>query len=363
MMARWKLFLLCLFAIGLPSQAMAIMIETDEMRLGINGYLNVVYEYMGKMAAVTEDGTGIETLSDSSTFENDTHLIFNAVKDRLRTNLNIEFHNGYFSEGKTVGGVDENITRGEFLLLEVFGEYSGGPYLQVRAGQFLSPFGIYNHIRYVTPLFASVELPMMYHPPENYRGEDLVPDPANLMVSGGRAGDAMNVRYAIYLGNGGNLTAHGTDKNKDKGVGGRVHLETAHLKFGGSYYNVADDPVEGRESLIGLDLEATLGDFNIQGEYAIDRAENEADRFGYYVRMTIDAGRYAPFAAYDYLKDQGDILFDRGMHRYSAGLGYTVNNHITLKGEYHYHLFGNDSGLAGAPEDIQMFMAAAIFIF
>lgn len=358
----------------LASEAHAVMVETDDMRLGINGYINTIHTYMSKMPMVmTTDGMEeIGTAaSDTSTVENDDNLIFNAVKERLRINMNLAFHNGFSSEGGGgTGGMalpDDEATRGAFRLLEAFGEYAFRQQLQVRAGQFLSPFGIYNQIRFVTPLFAPVVLPMMYQPPEGFRGRALVPGDANLMFSGTLARSEAALQYFLYAGNG-DRTAVGADRNKNKGFGGRIRLSAAGQKIGASVYSANDDVKSdpdplGRRTLYGLDTDLTHGPVNLQAEYARDKAERREAVFSYYGQLTYTAAAWTPFVRYEFFKDKGDLLFGRGQSRFSAGTGYAFNNNVILKGEYHYHRFRNDEGFMGAPDEIHMFRTAAIFIF
>jgi hypothetical protein len=343
-------------------KAWAVTIDTDEMRLGINGYMNTHYTYIGRMAAVQDDGTGgtaIGQAADVSTFENNSHLLINAVTDAFRANLNIEFHNDFAGEGTGAGSG----TRGGLDILELFGQYTFGSLFEVRSGYFLAPFGIYNQIRFFTPLFAPVVLPMMYAPEEVHVVESLVPPNGNLMVMGGSSGDAMNLRYSLYMGNG-QLGQTRRDRNKNKGVGVRLRGEGSALKIGGSYYTAVDDPLaEGRETLFGMDVDFSIGRFNVQSEYVKDDATRHADRLSYYTRLTYDAGSISPFIAYDYLEDKEDLLLNHGIQRYSTGAGYAVNNNITLKAEYHYHLVKSDVGMMGAPDHNHVFRTAAIFIF
>lgn len=336
--------------------ASAVTFEAEGIRLGINGYVNGLYTYMSTMPTAMGD-----TMPDMSTFETNNHLLLNAVKDRLRVNLNLEFDNGGFVRGTDMGGE----TTGDLGLLEGFGEYAFSESLQVRVGNFLSPFGIYNQIRYITPLFATVVLPMMYVPPENYEGSPLIPENANGMFFGSYTSDTARIDYYLYGGNG-DINSEGKDANKDKGLGGRIKLILPYnLKIGGSYYTVEDDSnTVGRENLYGADLAITVADLNLQAEYAMDNAEKVEDRFAYYARLSYSIDQFAPFVGYDYFKDKGDMLFERGLHRYSLGTSYTVNNYITLKAEYHYHKIDDTGGLMmGLPDDVQMFRGAAIFVF
>lgn len=337
--------------------ASAVTFEAEDIRLGINGYVNGLYTYMSKMPTAMGD-----TMPDTSTFETDNHLLFNAAKDRLRVNLNLEYDNGGFVRGGDMGS--EEIT-GDLGILEGFGEYAFSKPIQVRVGNFLSPFGIYNQVRYITPLFATVVLPMMYDPPENYEGAPLIPENANGMFFGSYTSGTVRINYYLYGGNG-EINSEGKDVNKDKGFGGRIKLILPYnLKIGGSYYTVEDDSnTEGRENLYGADLAITIADINLQAEYAIDNVEKVKDRFAYYARLTYSIDKFIPFIGYDYFKDESDMLFERGLRRCSLGTGYNVNNYITLKAEYHYHKIDDTGGLMmGLPDDVQMFRGAAIFIF
>ena len=223
------LFFIIILINLLPHQVSAVTLEGEDMRLGINGYVNGIYNYMSKMA-MAEDGT-VGTQPDTSTFENNTHLLFNAVKDRLRISLNIEMDNSASVKGGGMDDINSEIT-GKLGILETFGEYTFTESFRVRIGAFLTPFGIYNQIRYITPLFASIVLPMMYVPPPNYMErvdaegghmKPLIPENGNVMFFGRYSGDKSVIDYYFYGGNG-TMKSDGRDVNKDKGLGGRIKI-------------------------------------------------------------------------------------------------------------------------------------------
>src|SRR3972149_182875 len=103
----------------------ASTIDSGEIRLGINGDINGHYTYMGEMAM-----SETEPVPDSSTFGTAAHLLFNAVKNKLRVNLNLEFDNGAFARG--LESDDEVI--GALGIMETFGEYTVSEPFQVRIG-------------------------------------------------------------------------------------------------------------------------------------------------------------------------------------------------------------------------------------
>lgn len=362
---RHVLFLAAVFILGVSSQAPAAVIETEDLRLGINGYLNAKFTYMSEMA---RDNGGIEKTAESSAFENDTNLLFNVVKDPIRANLNLQFINAFCSSGNTnpaLNRCDGEEKLGEFSLLEVFGEFAVNRQLKLRAGHFLSPFGIFNQVRFVTPLFAPVVLPMMYQPPANFASHELVPQDANVMLSGSLDVLGSKAEYFLYGGNG-ERSDSGGDKNRDKGAGGRLMISLFdHAKLGGSYYSARDEAAtEGRHQFYGLDLDVAFRGLNLQAEYVLDDRQKRGNRLSYYARLTHTLGRLNPFIGYDFLKCDQHSLFGRGQRRYSAGAGYRINYNLFLKAEYHYHRFTSTEGFAAdAPVDTHMLRGAVIFVF
>src|SRR3989304_4965390 len=166
------------------------------------------------------------------------------------------------------------------------------------------------------------------------------------MFFGKYSAAAAIVNYYFYGGNG-ELAPEGVDKNKDKGFGRRIKIKLPYgLRIGGSYYSNRDNPgTDGREKLLGADMEVTISDLTIEAELALDDAEKAKDRFAYYAKLIYSASKFAPFVGYDYFKDKGDPLFGRGLNRYSICSSYTANNYVTLKAEYHYHLVDDTQGL------------------
>ena len=355
------LFFTLLLIVPFP-KAHAVTIETDTFRLGINGYLNTRYTYMSKMAM----GSPIADNNGVSTFENDTNLIFNAIKDRLRANINLEFINAVAIHGQT--GMDDEKTEGKLNLIEAFGQFGFSDSFQIRAGQFLSPFGIYNEMRFITSLYAPVTLPMMYQPPNNFGGHALVPADANLMVFGSTQSTPTHLEYFLYIGNG-ERNAVGGDGNKDKGFGSRIRGSFSEkLKIGGSFYSTKDnpppgDPDEGRHLLYGVDLEFNFKAFQFQGEFVLNDRQRVGDQLSYYGRLTYSVQHFSPFIGLDYLEDKSSSIFRGGQDRFSLGTGYRFSNHLILKAEYHLHLFRDPEGFMGASANVHMFRTAAIFIF
>ncbi|MCF6310077.1 MAG: OprO/OprP family phosphate-selective porin [Sulfurimonas sp.] len=342
--------------LGATPVAHAVVFDTQDIKFGINGYLDLEYTYMTKMPMVM--GNMIKATGDSSTFEQKhMNLLFDAEKGKLRMHLNFQSQNAYTTED---GG------KGEFALEESYGEYTVNDGFKVRAGKFLMPFGIYNDIHYITSLFATVVLPQMYEPPAMYSGTRLLPSSSNVMVSGTYFGDETELSYSLYAGNGAR-NSNGGDTNKDKQIGTRLKLTLFdNLKIGTSYCTVNDNlNGEGRNNIYGADLEVDLFDetLNFQSEYVLSKYDNKSSRYSYYARLTYDLDKFNPFIAYDYFMDKEDLLYKKGMNRLGVGTGYAISDNFIIKGEYHYHFFSQKDGLPDGTEKFHMLRFSTIFIF
>ncbi len=354
------LLLLLVSLLGLTPSVDAVTLDVSGMKFGINGFMDLEYTYSGKMAMVMTDSNGVETImsmDESSSFDqHHMNLLLGVEKGKFRAHLNIQSLYAYTTED---GG------KGDFAIEEAYGEYTVNDLLKIRAGHFLMPFGIYNDIHYITPLFATVVLPYIYEPPMMYAGGPLIHESANLLLSGTYVGDEMELSYGLHVGNG-ERDESGLDKNKDKQLGGRVRLSLFdNFKVGVSYCTVEDDPdTEGRNNIYGVDIDATfLDSLNLQSEYVRDDYEKRESRYSYYVRLTYNLDRLSPFITYDYFEDKEDLLYKKGMNRWGVGVGYTLNENITLKGEYHYHVFSESDGLPDDTDKSHMVHTSLIFVF
>ena len=342
-----------LFLWSIASTADAVNFDLKGVNFGINGYMDIQYKYVTKQTK--SDGT---LAKDKSTFQQkQMNLIFDMEKDRFRTHLNFESHNAYTSDD---GG------KGEWELENVFGQYTFSDRLIVKGGEILTPFGLYNETRYITSLYASVLLPLLYAPPGTYSEESLVPDKANVVISGSIFGDTTEVNYNFYISNG-ERNDEGEDENKDKGYGTRIRLTFDDTyKLGISYYTSKNhETTEGRQQLWGIDIEIPMIDERLllEGEFVRDEYKKRADRTSYYVRLTYRVDNYSPFVVYDYLEDPDDLAMKNKLSRYGVGMSYDVSTNLILKGEYHYSAFAGDTGLLSDTDTAHMVKMAAIFVF
>jgi len=358
-------FCLCLLAAAsflAPTPAGAVSLDVHGTRLSVNGYLDVQYTYMDRMPM--KMGAMVMPMDSVSTLDQDhLNLIFQASRDRVTTNVNLQSRRGYAGSIQSDGTVSGH---GQWEVLEAYGEYQFSDRVALRGGQFLTPFGIYNHMRFAIALFAPVVLPTFYEPPPNYAASgglsSLVPDAANLMAHGTFDNGTTAVDYAAYLGSG-RRNATGTDANDDKGVGGKVEVHYAGQTVGVSAYRADDGDAFGRRAHTAASLDLNARDLNLQGEVLkVSTSTDAADVLSYYVRLSYLMGSTTPFVGYDYLKDKANLVYGGGMKRWSVGVGQEVGGSVFLKAEYHHHVY-DGANIPNAVQDVDMVRLAAIMVF
>lgn len=351
----------------LPGRAPAVTLDLPDTRLSISGYLDLGYMYMGQLPA----GPAPMAVGGVSTLGQDhLNLIFRVDRDNLKANVNLAFEDNFKLDLDPMAAPPTEQT-GTFEVLEAWGEWQRGDGLQVRAGRFLPPFGLYNQIRFATALYAPVVLPTLYQPPMGYSmggGLDhLVPDEGNLMVHGSLYPGGLWVQYAAYLGAGAR-NPNGVDANKAKAYGAQVMAEGSGVRAGVSWY-LSDEVTTGRTEHWAGSLDVTRGPLNLQGEVSmVDTTQPTAvgvpnDVLSWYARVTLQAGKAQPFIGYDYLEDDGAYVYTDGMDRWSAGVGYDVSNSMFLKAEYHYHQFDSAAAKAVDLDTAHMVRVSLITVF
>ncbi len=365
----------------------AVELEAGDWRFGINGFLDAEFVYEGEkpMKPMTMPN-GMVNIGKSEEIayidQNHLNLIFSAEKDNLRINVNLESRHTFEAFPASAEN-PEHSAIGHFEIRETYGVYTVNDALKLHAGSMLSPFGIYNEVRYMLPLFSTVVIPLMYEMPMNYSSgvseikNDLTPYRANFMMSGNISMESSEFDYYLYVANG-ERTTHGTDKNKDKGIGARTRFTLMEdYKLGVSYFTVENDSGPqhhtgskiGRETLASADLELNFpGNLKLESEYVESSFTERENRKSYYTRLTWYPGKLAPFISYDYFEDNGNLLYQRGFTRNSVGASYSVSPYITLKAEFLKNTFGGKKNamapdLPDGVDKFDTFQASVIFVF
>lgn len=303
-----QLAIVCtMLAVSATGQAFEIETESD-WNMQLNGYLDMEYTFMSRMPmfmnmSMGMDGMYMDMDAGHELAQKHINLLFDAENGLFRWHLNLESLTSLTTER-------QDWERQH--LLEGYGEYTFDDSLRLRVGKFLAPFGIYNDVRYITPLYATVVLPFMYETSRNYSGTPLTPPPAVAMLSGQYWGDDWDLYYAFYMGTE-DKTEQGINK-RDVGesFGGRVRATMSEvLSLGFSAYTAKDQSTRSfrtspkiesaavespREFTWGADMEYKFpDDVTLQTEVARSNHENMGSRLSYYVRLQKEIGSWTPF--------------------------------------------------------------------
>lgn len=334
----------------------------------LNLYWDLEFTHMGDMPMkmTTTDNMGMQMDMIGSmkkqNFLDQKHMniILDTKKDRLRLHGNFQTTHLFNAGSQEYAIADNNQSK----MLEYYGDYTFNDYFKVRLGKFLSPFGLYNDIRYLTPLYATVVLPFIYETPNSYGHESLYPPDSNLMFYGHfEPMEETEVGYNIYFG-WGKRNLDSIRPGTAMTVGFHPTISYANkYKLGLSVYTVNVNPdTEGREVMEGIDLE--IGPFkgaSIQAEFVKGERKLQATRYAYNARLTYDLGalsksweRFTPYIMIDQISDREDTLFIKKENRYGIGLAIRLSNNFYLKNEFHYHNFRNpDRGDLSLPENVR----------
>jgi hypothetical protein len=254
-------------------------------------------------------------------------------------------------------------TWGGIVIERVYVEYDVFDHLTVRAGHWLTPYGIWN-IDHGSPVILATNRPYII-------GEQFFPEhQTGLDVFGSH--DLADVKLSAHLtaSNGRASTEAVSDPDSKLAFGARVEAETPWgLKLGGSYYRgrstglpasvVAVAPTY-REASYGGDAQFKQGAVQIQGEVIVRDREYSAGQlapgspsfvqntrdFGYYVLAAYHLDRWwnmTPFA-YAERYEPADVSFFKGLSDVQVGLNFRPAANLIFKVQ------GNRAKLDDGPE-------------
>lgn len=356
----------------IPSMALAIGIESPGYRLDINAYFDFEAEYMSMMPVVEActssspcvvgptsytQGNRVEDMhSMILPDQNRLNLVLTGKSERLTTRINLEGRHSYTSTQLGTGSSEDPAassgatTLGSLRFAEVYADYRFTPGFGVRVGNFLTPFGLFNQIRYLTPLFATVVLPFAYETPFNYNRAPVFPSNASVMAHGKAAlTDLFGLQYYAYVGAGRRNSNDaseidagvGREANNDKALGARIVLSATHdYLLGLSSYTVRETG-ENREFTLGLDLDLRLpGSLRFQFD-GFQLTGNDEMKVALHTRLMHQEieSRWVPYLSFDSFRDGRHSLYNKAQNRLGVGSMISLNEYVTLKGEYHYHFW------------------------
>jgi hypothetical protein len=258
---------------GRPEQSGGIYDKPYIKRMGsgtvVGGYIDTEFEW--------REGKG-------STFDQHRFIpfIYSEVSERVHVSAEIEFEHGGLVKG---GGSTDGEIKLEYAVID----FRVAESLNYRGGVILSPLGSFN-LLHDSPLNDLTERPTV----------DRQIIPSTLSESGmGFFGtfyptEMAVASYEVYLVNGfgaGVINGDGQlrirngrgsqkqDNNSNKALVGRFGLSPRlGMNLGASFHHGAYDDAGDRSlAILALDAKVTQGRFEVQGEYAIARADVDLD--------------------------------------------------------------------------------------
>ncbi|MBE9502570.1 MAG: porin [Proteobacteria bacterium] len=210
-------------------------------------------------------------------------------------------------------------------------DYNYNPYLNLRAGRYLTPAGIWN-VEHYTPFVATQEKPQHIQNifPKHMDGVQLF---------GTVTKNDVVTDYIAYMSNGSGNTGHG-DENDDKSLGGRLRFKFPLLlrtELGLSTYREKDN-ADTELKAHGVDLNLHWKTFKLQAEYAKGTYDpvsgTDYDRVGYYGQLTYGMGKLETIYRYDWY-DANDTVVQGDKSINTVALHYHFNRSVCGKIEHH----------------------------
>ncbi|MDP2364537.1 MAG: hypothetical protein Q8M94_12310 [Ignavibacteria bacterium] len=315
-------------------------------------------------------------------------LMSRSLGDELTAFINFELTNNFDSERGF----------GSFYLQEAYLRWNYKDYLNLKFGMVIPKFNNLYEIYNKTPLIPYLIRPKIYEVNWGTYVDlfDYLPQKALLQVYGSFISDEIKFDYAFYCGNPPNSFLSSKDKDLIPGyveygqsavnllaVGGRIGIRTDNIKAGFSFAKdkenrreielVAPESVVGLGDLdrykLGFDASFEFGDFNIVGEYLLNKVPltndqqdsldywssidpaftgNGLNKYFYYVSaMYTFSEKFYSFIMFDYIQDKLDAWFfgNYGYYGYHIGCGYYMNENVVLKGQVTLNKANYNTGL------------------
>jgi hypothetical protein len=263
--------------------------------------------------------------------------------------------------------LDRPVRPGGIILERAWLEYSAHPLLNIRAGQFLTPYGIWN-VDHGSPVIIGSRRPFII-------GERLLPEwQTGLQIHGSHHLGRVELGYNVTLSNGRGPIDMYFDLDSNKAIGGRLYanfdtefgqLSLGSSAYGGKYTDAVStgaagtlNPVEQYDEFsIAGDLKYTLAGLLVQAEairndvrYSVRPASGagfvpDYMRWGLYALTgyRFDLLGLMPFVAIDYSNPGPIGVFPEKSTALWAGLNARPIPRVVLKVQYTYSWFPSDS--------------------
>ncbi len=207
--------------------------------------------------------------------------------------------------------------------------YEANDLINIRLGRMITPHGIINIEHFPATLYDP-EQPQFLRP---FGGNTIFPNfSTGIQLHGEYFGDSVNFEYATYLVNTpgvGDIQA-----NTEEIVGGRAALGLFEnsVKLGINFSDSYRGTTDSYNTMQGLDLLITLGEFQIKSEYYETEEDSGGDREAYYIQPILHAAdRWSLFYRFDFLA-AGTVYGESTENVF--GINYAPSYNIRLRLTY-----------------------------
>jgi hypothetical protein len=255
----------------------------------------------------------------------------------------IEYEDAPKFEGLNDGSGDLKIASGKIFVEAVNFDWNQSQYFNMRVGRFFTPAGIWSEDHY-PPFVTTQERPLHIR--------KIFPQLVDGMSIFGSTEIVKNhfFNYTTFLGNGESSTNSSgkKDLNNSKALGFKADYNAPWLDdflLGFTLYqddNVssvnANETIKAEKFAYGYHIKLRENDFTFQGEYTKGELnfDNQLENYnseGYYAQLIYQLNQWGLGYRYDVF-DEKDTNIEK-IIRNSIFVNYHVNEHFTIKGEYH----------------------------
>jgi hypothetical protein len=291
----------------------------------LSGYADVEYKGSSESGINEEFRMHHLSLFVTKKFEND-----------LKFFSEIEYEDAPKFEGVNDGSGDLDESSGKIFVEALNFDWNYSQYLNMRVGRFFAPAGIWSEDHY-PPFVTTQERPLHIRKifPQLVDGISLF---GSVELSSNHFLD-----YTTFLGNGESNVSGKKDLNSSKSVGlkGDYHAPWLdEFTLGFTLYRDNNDSSNNNAEKFayGYHFKLRYNNFTLQSEYAQANLDYKNSLYnykskGYYTQLLYNFDQWGIGFRYDVLdKTNVDI---ESIQRNSIFINYHLNEHFTLKGEYH----------------------------
>ena len=256
--------------------------------------------------------------------------------DKIKFFSEIEYEDAPKFEAENNGSGDFKESTGKIYVEAMNFDWNYSQYINMRVGRFFTPAGIWSEDHYPSfvttqerPLHIRKIFPQLVDGASIFGNVEFMPNHF--------------FNYTTFMGNGESNVSGKKDLNSSKSVGFKGDYHAPWLDeftLGFTLYSDNNDSSNNNAEkyAYGYHLKLRYNNVTLQSEYAeadlaFDNAVNDYKSRGYYAQLLYNVDQWGLGLRYDTF-DENSINIEK-IKRNSFFVNYHLNEHFTLKGEYH----------------------------